>query len=138
MAEQPDLPRCAETRRGMKQLLLDLTCDAPPGFDNFIPGDNAELLRALGECVRGSGHLYLWGPAGSGRSHLLAATVAAATAAGRPAALVEPVQIAAGLPETPGMLLAVDDTEQLDNTGQIALFNAFNRAAFLHQTLVLA
>lgn len=122
----------------MKQLLLDLAGDAPLSFDNFIAGDNAELLRALEECVRGAGHLYLWGPPGSGRSHLLAATIAKTIEAGRPADCIEPEQISANLPETPGMLLAVDDVEQLDEAGQIALFNAFNRARALHQTLVIA
>lgn len=122
----------------MKQLLLDLDRDAPPSFDNFIAGDNVELLRALEESVRGAGHLYLWGAPSSGRSHLLAATVVKASEAGRPADHTEPEQASAGLPETPGMLLAVDDVEQLDEAGQIALFNAFNRASTLHQTLVIA
>ncbi|AUN94456.1 DnaA regulatory inactivator Hda [Pseudazoarcus pumilus] len=120
----------------MRQLVLDLAPDAPPRFANFIAGDNVELLRALEDCVRGAGHVYLWGEAGSGRSHLLAATVAAALEAGRPAEHV--TRVAGTLAQTPGLLLAVDDVDALDEAAQIAVFNAFNRAAALHQTLVVA
>lgn len=122
----------------MKQLLLDLRTDAPPSFDNFIPGENAELLRALGECVLGAGHLYLWGPEGSGRSHLLAATVAAAESAGRPALQLNPEDVTAGLPDTAALLVAVDDIDALGDDAQIELFNAFNRASARQHTLVLA
>ncbi len=120
----------------MRQLVLDLAPDAPPRFANFIAGDNVELLRALEDSVRGAGHVYLWGEAGSGRSHLLAATVAAALEAGRPAERV--ASPGATLAQTPGLLLAVDDVDAIDETSQIALFNTFNRAAGLHQTLVIA
>lgn len=122
----------------MKQLLLDLRADAPPTLDNFIAGENEELLRALHETVLGAGHLYLWGPAVSGRSHLLAATVEAARQAGRPALHLAAENAGENLPDTPGLLLAIDDVERLDDAAQIALFNAFNRSATYNQTLLLA
>lgn len=122
----------------MKQLLLDLRADAPPTLDNFIAGENDELLRALHETVLGAGHLYLWGPAVSGRSHLLAATVEAASEAGRPALHLAAETVGENLPDTPGLLLAIDDVERLDEAAQIALFNAFNRSAAYNQTLLLA
>ncbi|HSO05843.1 MAG TPA: DnaA/Hda family protein, partial [Pelomicrobium sp.] len=63
------------------QLLLELLPPPAPAFDNFVAGANAEVLHAL-EAV-GSGAaaepiVFLWGPPGSGRSHLLQASVAAA------------------------------------------------------------
>jgi DnaA-homolog protein len=122
----------------MKQLLLDLRADAPATLDNFIAGENDELLRALHETVLGAGHLYLWGPPVSGRSHLLAATVEAAAQAGRPALHLAAAGVGSTLPDTPGLLLAVDDVECLDDAAQIALFNAFNRSATYNQTLLLA
>lgn len=122
----------------MKQLLLDLRADAPPTLDNFIAGENDELLQALHETVLGAGHLYLWGPPVSGRSHLLAATVEAATQAGRPALHLAATGVGRTLPDTPGLLLAIDDVDRLDDAAQIALFNAFNRAATYNQTLLLA
>jgi DnaA family protein len=121
----------------MKQLVLDLAPNAPPRFENFIIGDNAELLRALADCVRGDGHLYLWGPSGSGRSHLLCATVGAAREAGRPADFWRPTT-ASAVPDASGALIAIDDADRLAPEAQIAVFNAFNRAATLHHTLVLA
>lgn len=122
----------------MKQLLLDLHTDTPPTLDNFIPGENDELLGALHDTVLGAGHLYLWGPAVSGRSHLLAATVEAATQAGRPAVHLGAGSVGNTLPDTPGLLLAVDDVDQLGEDAQIALFNAFNRSATYNQTLLMA
>lgn len=122
----------------MRQLLLDLRADAPPTLDNFIAGENDALLDALRGTVLGAGHLYLWGPPGSGRSHLLAGTVEAAAHAGRPALHLDAAQVGDTLPDTPGLLLAVDDVEALGGDAQIALFNAFNRAATYNHTLLLA
>jgi DnaA-homolog protein len=98
----------------MKQLLLDLRADAPATLDNFIAGENDELLRALHETVLG------------------------ATQAGRPALHLAAAGVGSTLPDTPGLLLAVDDVECLDDAAQIALFNAFNRSATYNQTLLLA
>ena len=60
----------------------------------------------------------LWGEAGSGRSHLLLASgFACVDAVGDPSL--------ASLPESDH--LAVDNVDALDDIGQIALFNHFNR-----------
>lgn len=58
-----------------EQLLLNLLEPEAPTLDNFRAGGNAELLSALRECRKGRGpqFLYIWGPSGSGRSHLLRA-----------------------------------------------------------------
>ncbi len=122
----------------MKQLVLDIRQDAPPSFDNFVAGNNEELIAALRATILGASHLYLWGAVGGGRSHLLAAGVAEAQAAGRPAALLPGAQIADALPDTADALIAIDDVDQLAEPAQIALFNAFNRARLNRQTLVLA
>ncbi len=127
----------------MKQLVLDIRPDAVPTLENFVVGANAELVAALAALAAGTeapalARLYLWGPAGSGRSHLLRAAVAAAGTAGRPARYLGAAEVGEALPETPGLLLAVDDVERLDPDAQIALFNAFNRARTNGQTLLLA
>jgi DnaA family protein len=88
----------------MKQLALGISPPPQPTLDNFVPGANAELLAQLRRFQAGGyaeSVLYLWGEAGSGKSHLLAAC------AGRN---------------------AVDDVETLDPTAQIGLFNAINEA----------
>lgn len=119
----------------MKQLALDVRLDAAPGFDNFFTGENAALLAALSTAADGASptHIYLWGAACSGRTHLLRATCAAAA----DARYVTPVDLIDGLPDTPP-LLAIDDVHRLDDAAAVIVFNGFNRARENHQTLLLA
>jgi DnaA family protein len=122
----------------LKQLVLDIRPDAPPSLANFVPGANQALMAALAAAVAApSGHLYLWGEAGSGRSHLLRAACAAALESGRPARYCPAADLGTD-PATPGAVLAVDDVQTLDEHRQVALFNAFNRAGPAGQTLILA
>jgi DnaA family protein len=111
-----------------RQLVLNIQPEAEPRFDNFLPGENLEFLLALHTLASGElaeAVVYGWGGPGSGRSHLLRATVAEALRRGRRASYV-----AAGepLPEELPALLAVDDVEGLDAAGQVALFSLINRA----------
>jgi DnaA family protein len=95
----------------VQQLILEISPPPTPTLDNFVPGDNVELLARLKALAAGEPSetvIYLWGEPGSGRSHLLEA---AARAAGPKA----------------GLHLA-DDVERLDETGQIGLFNRINAA----------
>ena len=60
----------------MKQLALGISPPPQPTLDNFVPGANAELVERLRELTSGNfpeSIVYLWGEAGSGRSHLLRA-----------------------------------------------------------------
>ncbi len=90
----------------MKQLALGISPPLQPTLDNFVPGANAELLARLRELVSGSSAeniVYLWGEAGSGRSHLLRAC------------------------SRDGLHVA-DDVEALGEELQIELFNRINEA----------
>lgn len=110
-----------------RQLVLNIRPEAEPRFDNFMPGDNLELLLALDTLARGELKevvAYIWGPPGSGRSHLLRATVAEACEHGRPAAYVT----GAALPDELDGLLAVDDVDDLDAETQVRLFSLINQA----------
>ncbi len=127
----------------MKQLVLDITADGPPTFDNFVAGANAELIETLRMLATRrhalpSPHLYLWGMPGSGRSHLLRAAVGLTEACGYPAHYFLAKDIGDCLPETANALIAVDDIEALAPAAQIALFNAFNRSHENAQSLVMA
>jgi DnaA family protein len=121
----------------MRQLLLDIRPDAPPAFDNFIEGENAPALEGLRAAVIGAGHVMIWGPRGSGRSHLLRAAINEASAAGRPALHVEADRLDGRFLPAPSTLVAIDDIEGLCADAQIALFNAFNRAFEQGLTLLL-
>ena len=88
----------------MRQLALKISPPPQPTLDNFVAGANAELLVRLREFQENrfkENILYLWGDAGSGKSHLLRACAG------------------------PNV---VDDVEKLDEAAQIALFNAINEA----------
>jgi DnaA-homolog protein len=86
----------------MRQLSLGVRLRPASTFETFIAGGNESVVAALQ--LRADGvqtvPLWLWGPAGSGRTHLLQAACAAAGSAGRRAAYlplgdasVEPAQI---------------------------------------------
>ena len=110
-----------------RQLILDLPAIPDPTLSSFVEGRNAAALDALRQLQPGRA-LYLWGPSGCGRTHLLRALCAqtpglyldAGTDAARYAALArgeaEPVQ-----------LIAVDDVHRLDDARQAALFTLYNR-----------
>ena len=57
----------------MKQIPLPIAGEAEPSFDNFVAGDNLATLDALRRLVVPSPPVYLWGPSGAGKTHLLAA-----------------------------------------------------------------
>jgi DnaA family protein len=122
-----------------QQMLLDLKPEQPPTLDNFVVGANAELLqrlRGLGD-TRSFEALYIWGPPGCGKSHLLAAT--AATAQGqRTLVFLTGSEAGAELTLAPGTLLVIDDVQALSEEAQVALFRAFNAARFLGLAVLLA
>ena len=55
----------------MKQLILDLAWDPLPPFAGFLAGDNAAVVAQLREQQWPGAPIYLWGPAGSGKTQLL-------------------------------------------------------------------
>jgi len=122
-----------------RQLLLDLKPEQAPTLDNFVVGANRELVARL-RGLRDTGSfeaLYIWGPQGCGRSHLLAATAAAARAQ-RPVLYLHGIEAGAELTLAPGSLLVIDDVQALTAEAQVALFRAFNAARFLGLALLLA
>lgn len=122
----------------MTQLLLDLQPAQPPSLDNFIVGENHELLARL-RTLADPGcfdAIYLWGLPGSGKSHLLAA-VASLAVRRRPAMLLSRATAAAFV-APPGGLLIIDDVDALDATAQIALFRIFNTARIVGLGLLVA
>ena len=108
----------------MTQLLLGIAPVWIPTLDNFVAGRNIELLAALRQALavtQGERMLYVWGEAGSGKSHLLQASVERARAAGQSA-----VYACGEVPEA-AQMVAVDDVEKLDEAAQVALFALYNR-----------
>ena len=122
-----------------QQLTFALAAPAPPTFATFLPGDNQELVDALLRAATGrlaETGLVLWGPPGVGKSHLLAATHAAANEAGRASTSLAPHDDAATV--RADALVTVDDIERTSAAQQGALFTLYNRLAVGGGHLVVA
>jgi DnaA family protein len=95
----------------LKQLLLDIQPPAAPSLDNFVTGRNAEALFQLRRTVleNDDAHfIYLWGETGCGKTHLIQACNALASAAGLD-------------------MICVDDVHLLSDDDQVALFDLYNQ-----------
>ncbi|MGQ0751817.1 MAG: DnaA regulatory inactivator Hda [Betaproteobacteria bacterium] len=114
----------------MKQLAFEFSVPPQPAFDNFIPGRNAELLENLRRVAlsrEGERSIYIWGASGSGRSHLLHATVGAALSASATARYLSCAKEASLPDDLPSCeCVAIDNVESLNETAQITLFNVCN------------
>ncbi|HEU5294639.1 MAG TPA: DnaA regulatory inactivator Hda [Burkholderiaceae bacterium] len=55
----------------MKQLPLPIVAPATARFETFVAGANAAAVQHLQQLGSGSPPVFLWGPAGSGKTHLL-------------------------------------------------------------------
>ncbi len=64
-----------------KQLALDVQLRDFRTFDNFVAGDNQEVVEKIRETVTGASTevLFLWGAVGSGKTHLLQAACRSAS-----------------------------------------------------------
>jgi len=122
-----------------QQLTFALAAPAPPTFATFLTGDNQELVDALSRAASGrlvETGLVLWGPPGVGKSHLLAATRAAARAAGRASTSVS---LGEDMPEVAAdAFVAVDDIDHASAAQQAALFTLYNRLAAAGGHVVVA
>lgn len=113
------------------QIPLALTPPRRPGFGNFLAGPNAVAVETLKSGLEPGQWYFLAGPAGSGRTHLALATVAARAAAGAQARylpLARPGSIQL-LADSRGDWLVLDDVDALagDVDAERGLFNALNQ-----------
>ena len=109
----------------MKQIPLAIGPEAARTFENFLPGPNAAAVAHLQLLRPGAPPVYLWGPPGSGKSHLLHAAIERAQQQGESTAWFE-----AALP-TPWQApehcdcIVLDDCQALDEAQQQAAFALF-------------
>lgn len=114
----------------MRQLPLAVRLRDFAVFDSFEPGPNGAVVAALADPGATAPALWLWGPEGSGKSHLLQAACAA-----QPSAAYLPVQelLAAGPEVLEGWeeraLVCMDDVDLLAGRRdwELAAFALFNR-----------
>ncbi|EHR71919.1 DnaA regulatory inactivator Hda [Burkholderiales bacterium JOSHI_001] len=112
----------------MKQLPLAIVPPTAPGFDNFVPGDNQAALYHLQHLAMPSVPLYLWGPAGSGKTHLLAALAARCQDQGARVGWFDAGDALPWTLQADWALVVVDRCDQLDNDHQQAAFALFVEA----------
>lgn len=113
----------------LKQIPLAIAPDPEFTFDNFVPGANAALLAQLRQLGLGAPPLFIWGPAGSGKTHCLRALAQAWQAGGAQVGWYDAdTSLPWELPAQPSLLL-LDDCQRFDAGQQHAAFTLFVEAA---------
>ncbi len=133
--------------RAPAQLPLGVSLRDDATFDSFLPGANVTLLETLTQQLGESGEpfVYLWGAAGTGRTHLLQAACHAASSRDL-RALYLPLEDLGHFP--PLMLeeverldlVAIDDVDAVvgRKRWEEGLFHAFNRLRDAGKHLLMA
>ncbi|WP_334133609.1 DnaA regulatory inactivator Hda [Tepidimonas sp.] len=116
----------------MRQLVLDLGLAPAPSLDNFVVQGNeavcAHLRAWLHERPRSPLPVYLWGPAGSGKTHLLRALAQALADAGEAVGWLD-ARVAAPQPfDERWSAVLLDDVHAFGAPQQAAAFNWFVNA----------
>jgi DnaA family protein len=113
----------------MKQIPLPIGPQPQPSFDNFLPGDNAAALAHLRELALPGAPVYLWGPAGSGKSHLLRALAGRCQGAGLRIGWFDAADRLPWTLQPDWSLVVIDRCEALPPGAQHAAFALFVEAA---------
>lgn len=118
------------------QLALNLRLKDSASFANFLPAYNAEAVDCLGRAVESLRHgrsservIYLWGPSGAGRTHLLQAASHQAQAVDLPFSYVPLYEVRRLSPSVLDGLEAVQ-LVCLDDTHAVAGVRAWEEAVF--------
>jgi DnaA family protein len=113
----------------MKQIPLAIGPDPLPSFDTYLPGVNAAAVAHLRALGAGAAPVYLWGPAGSGKSHLLHALLQQRQQRGEQVGSFDANDPAPWRLQPGWTVVAVDRCDQLDAARQQAAFALFVLAA---------
>ena len=113
----------------MKQIPLAIGPDRLPTFDSYLSSVNTAAVAHLRALASAAPPIYLWGPEGSGKSHLLRALAHAHQARGNRAGCFAATDAAPWPLQEGWSLVIVDDCEQLDAERQQAAFALFVQSA---------
>jgi DnaA family protein len=106
----------------MKQVPLSLSPEPLSSFESFVPGANAVVLAHLMARTPPAAPLYLWGEAGSGKTHLLHALTGACQQAGLRAGWFDASTPQPWTFDPAWALLVFDDVQALGADAQQAAF----------------
>jgi DnaA family protein len=117
----------------MRQIPLAIGPEPDISFASFVPGTaggpNAAALAHLRGLVLAGAPVYLWGPAGSGKTHLLRALVRRVQESGQQAGWLDAATPGTWALQPGWSLVVVDRCERLDAAAQHAVFALFEEAA---------
>ena len=113
----------------MEQIPLAIGPEGALTFETFITGTNLPAFEHLRSLSMPAAPVYLWGPSGSGKSHLLRALVHDVQGAGHCAAFFRAGDDLPWQMSPDCTLLVIDDCHALDATAQQAAFTLFVDAA---------
>lgn len=109
----------------MKQIPLPIAPAHAPHFDNYLPGSNGAALQHLRSLAPPAAPVYLWGPSGSGKSHLLRALAAHCLAQGQRVGWFDAAEALPWTLQPDWTLVVIDRCEALDAHAQQAAFSLF-------------
>lgn len=115
----------------MDQLPLPITAEPERSFDSFLPGANELAWSQLSALARqhtgaaGSPPVYLWGPAGTGKTHLLQSLSAQQQALGQSVAWFDPGTPGSWADAHEPAVIVLDQCDRLDTAQQQAAFALF-------------
>ncbi|HKB53555.1 MAG TPA: DnaA/Hda family protein, partial [Ramlibacter sp.] len=113
----------------MKQIALDIGVARVPTLAGFCAGPNEATLAHLrvwaDSPTRSPVPTYLWGPAGSGKTHLLRAVAEALREQGAAAGWLDPAQHEPPRFDESWAVVLLDDVDRYTAVQQHAAFNWF-------------
>lgn len=113
----------------MKQLPLLMSSGPAPSFDNFVIGRNAQALDHLRQRPLPPTPVYLWGPHGAGKSHLLQALAQQAGLEGERVGSFAPQDATPWRFDESWRAIVLDDCDGFDEVQQHAAFALFVEAS---------
>jgi DnaA family protein len=113
----------------MKQIPLAISAGAARSFDGFLPGANVQALDHLRALAPHAPPVYLWGAAGTGKTHLLQALVQRLHEDGQRVGWFDGTDPSPWVFDDGWSLIAIDGCELLDEPRQQAAFALFVQAA---------
>lgn len=112
----------------MKQIPLAIGPEPLATFESYLPGPNAAALDHLMALHAGTAPVYLWGPTGSGKSHLLQALAGRCQAAGQTVGCFDPATPLPWQWHPEWSLVVLDACEGLNDEQQQQAFALFVEA----------